>query len=61
MIRRHYRFIATTQEGLTAQGIITLRTWLPDPQRALDAALDRAAVELETKPEQLLCSQFHRC
>lgn len=58
--RRYFYIVAASTTGKAAHGCLTLRTWAAQPQQALDAAIENAAVLLEVPRENLSVELFNR-
>jgi hypothetical protein len=59
MIQRHYFYIVGNASK-SVHGCLTLRTWAAQPQQALDAAIENAAVLLQVPRENLSVELFNR-
>lgn len=62
MIARHYfySFRSQTAAPQFADGIITARSWLPDPAAAIVAARQHASKKIGCEITQLSCEVFNR-
>lgn len=64
MIRRNYFFVASCadeQSESKTNGMVTLRSWLPDPRLAMDRALDRVCLDYRWPRELVLIERFNCC
>ena len=64
MIKRDYFFFASHADEKShakAHGMVTVWSWLADPKRAMDTALDRACLDYGWPREQILLERFNRC